>query len=373
MPAKPCHETEVLVVGGGPAGLAAAIASRLAGFEVVLLDRARPLIDKACGEGLMPDGVARLQDLGVMIDPRRRRAFNGIRYIDGEVVAEGRFPRLCGYGIRRLDLHDALLRRAEALGVALNWQAGVAELLADGVETPTARYQARFILAADGLRSRLRRAAGLEKSPASWARFGVRRHFKLAPWTELVEVHWAAGCEAYVTPVGVDEVGVAILWSGRKAGFDALLESFPALAERLRGAETSSGDRGAGPLRQQVRGVVSGRLALLGDAAGYVDAITGEGLSVAFHQATAVVQAMRQDDLRSYTRAHRAIMSLPDNMTHLLLAIERRPWLRRRVIQALAREPEIFSRLLAIHCRALPLRRLGFEPVRKLLWRLAWA
>lgn len=373
MPDRPLLETEILVVGGGPAGLAAAIASRLAGFEVVLLDRARPPIDKACGEGLMPDGFACLEELGVVIDPRRRHAFNGIRYLDGEVVAEGRFPRLCGYGIRRLDLHRAMVRRAEALGVTLEWGQGVEKLLPDGVETATARYRARFILAADGLRSRLRRAAGLEGPSASWARFGVRRHFRLTPWTDLVEVYWADGCEAYVTPVSDDEVGVAILWSGRKAGFDTLLASFPVLAERLAGVETVSRDRGAGPLRQRVRGVVSGRLALLGDAAGYVDAITGEGLSVAFHQAAAVVEAMRHGDLRRYARAHRSIMALPDNMTRLLLTVERRPWLRRRVIQALAREPEIFSRLLAVHCRALPLRRLGFQPVRKLLWRLAWS
>ncbi len=160
-----------------------------------------------------------------------------------------------------------------------------------------------------------------------------------------------------------------MLWSGRKAGFDRLLADFPRLEERLAGALPASKDRGWGPLRQRARSVTRGRLALIGDAAGYVDAITGEGLSIAFHQAEALASALQAGDLRSYARQHRRIVALPDAMTRLLLFIERRPALRRRVIRALAREPAVFSRLLAVHCRALPARR-GLETAPRLLWRL---
>ncbi len=361
---------EVLIAGGGPAGLAVAIAARLAGLEVLVLDRRRPPIDKACGEGLMPDGLERLRALGVELDASRMRPFRGIRYLDGEVVAEGRFPGVHGAGVRRLHLHRALVRRAEQVGVALEWGTRVERLDGYRVETSAGPFEARWVVGADGLRSRIRTWAGLEGPAASWQRFGVRRHFAIAPWSDCVEVYWAEGCEAYVTPVAPGEVGVAMLWSGRKAGFDRLLASFPRLEERLAGAEPVSQDRGCGPLRQRARAVNRGRLALIGDAAGYVDAITGEGLSIAFHQAAALAAALAAGDLRGYARQHRRIVALPEAMTRLLLWVERRPALRRRVICALAREPAVFSRLLAIHCRALPVRKLGLETAPRLLWRL---
>ena len=361
--------TEVAIVGGGPAGLAAAIAARLQGLEVVVADRREPPIDKACGEGLMPDGLEMLRRFGVELDAERMRAFHGIRYLDGDVVAEGRFPGVSGAGVRRLDLHRALVRRAEQLGVELKWRTRVDALDGTRLETSAGPIEARWIVGADGLRSRLRAWAGLDGREVSWRRFGVRRHFALAPWSDCVEVYWAEDCEAYVTPVAADEVGVAMLWSGRKAGFDELLESFPRLAERLRDARPASKDRGCGPLRQKARAVKRDRLALIGDAAGYVDAITGEGLSIAFHQADALASAIRDGDLGHYARRCRRIAALPDAMTQLLLFVERRPALRRRVVRALAREPKVFSRLLAVHCRAVPARK-GFETAPRLLWRL---
>ncbi|MCP3959845.1 MAG: NAD(P)/FAD-dependent oxidoreductase [bacterium] len=374
------RDTDVLVVGGGPAGLATAIASRLEGLDALVVERRRPPIDKACGEGLMPDGLERLRRLGVELDPARQSPFRGIRYIDGDTVAEGRFPGVNGAGVRRLDLHRALAARAEEVGVDLRWGTRVEALTGTGVETDSGSLSARWIVGADGLRSRLRAWAGLDAPPARRQRFGVRRHFSVAPWSDCVEVYWADDCEAYVTPVAADEVGVAMLWSppkggkrntvGRKAGFDQLMASFPRLAESLAGAPAASKDRGCGPLRQRVKGVTRGRLALVGDASGYVDAITGEGLSLAFHQAGALAEAMKAGDLRLYARAHRHIAAVPDAMTRLLLWIERRPALRRRVIRALAREPTVFSRLLAIHCRALPVRRLGIETAPRLLWRM---
>ena len=262
------------------------------------------------------------------------------------------------------------MQRAEQVGVQLKWQTRIDALDGSRLSTSVGPFEADWIVGADGLRSRLRAWAGLDvPRPAPWQRFGVRRHFARAPWSDSVEVYWADGCEAYVTPVAADKVGVAMLWSGRKAGFNRLLESFPRLAERLAGAEPASKGRGCGPLRQRVRGVTRGRLALIGDAAGYVDAITGEGLSIAFHQAEALAAALKAGDLRHYARSYRRIAALPDAMTRLLLFVERRPALRRRVIRALAREPSVFSRLLAVHCRAVPARR-GFETAPRLLWRL---
>ena len=85
--------------------------------------------------------------------------------------------------------------------------------------------------------------------------------------------------------------------------------------------------------------------------------------------ADALAKALAGGDLRPYARQHARIGALPDGMTRLLLWVERHPALRRRVIRALAREPSVFSRLLAVHCRALPARR-GLEAAPRLLWRL---
>jgi flavin-dependent dehydrogenase len=452
--------TDLLVIGGGPAGLATAIRARLAGMSVRVIERARPPIDKACGEGLMPDAVSRLEELGVELGPHESCRFRGIRYLDGEVsqvVAEGVFPGAGGMGVRRLHLHQALARRAAELGVELCWGVaarGLAPVAADaglattpepamateppagpaamaatvadtaGAWLPPARgaytdragleiAAARWVVGADGLRSRVRQWAGLAGPPARRRRFGVRRHFACPPWSDLVEVYWGPGCEAYVTPVGSRLVGVAMLWSddrrqGRRHGmpgdgeqgvanpadgdaptrepgdgepvFDRLLAHFPALASRLAGAPAASRDRGIGPLLQRVRGVCRSNVALIGDAAGYVDAITGEGLAVALHQSAALIEVLAATpkaagapDLARYAAAHRRIGRLPDNMTALVLAIERRPWLRRRAVRALAAEPALFSRLLGIHARALPPARLGIDGALRLVYRLVKA
>jgi flavin-dependent dehydrogenase len=380
---------DLLIVGGGPAGLAAAIAGRLAGLTATVLDRGEPPLDKACGEGVMPDGVAALDRLGVDRAALGGRPFRGIRYLGcDEGVGEGAevaadFPGPPGLGVRRLRLHAALVARAAALGAELRWGVRVTGLIGDGgrraVATADGPLVGRVLVGADGLRSRVRRWAGLDGRPAPRRRFGVRRHYRLAPWSERVEVWWADGFEAYVTPVAADQVGVAMLWSpdawearhGEAADFDRLLAAVPRLAERLRGAEPASADRGAGPLHQRVRAVTAPGLALVGDAGGYLDAITGEGLSLAFHQAEALAAAVRTGDLAAYARAHRRLARLPDALTALLLAVERRPRLRRRTLRALAAEPTLFARLLGVHSRTLPLRDFGFSGALRLALGLA--
>ncbi|HET9766262.1 MAG TPA: hypothetical protein VFS60_05420, partial [Thermoanaerobaculia bacterium] len=236
------------------------------------------------------------------------------------------------------------------------------------------------VVGADGLLSHVRGWAGLAGAPPRRRRFGVRRHFRLAPWSDLVEVHWCDGIEAYVTPVGDDEVGVAMLWNKESArddrghggagggvvderggsdGFDALLARFPEVASRIAGAPETSRDRGAGPFRQRARGVVRGRIVLIGDAAGYLDAITGEGLGLSFQQAHALGAALARGDLASYARSCRRLARLSDALTEALLFCERRPWLRRRLVRELGRRPALFSRLLGVHARQLPPRRVG--------------
>jgi flavin-dependent dehydrogenase len=360
------ERADVVVAGGGPAGLATAIRARMEGLDVALFDAASPPIDKACGEGLMPDGVERLVALGVELVDVERMPFQGLRYLDGDLVAEARFPGTGGLGVRRTSLHDALRRRAEDVGVRLFWGVGVRGLLEDGFETDDGSIHGRWLVAADGRGSRVRSWAGLDGRTPRRRRFGVRRHYEIEPWTDLVEVHWTEGYEAYVTPVGERTVGVALMWTGRTQGFDASLVRFPALERRLEGASAASTDRGAGPLERRCRKVVRGRLALVGDASGYLDAISGEGLALSFHHAFAVVEAMAANDLEAYAAAHRHIGRYPRAITHLLLLIGRHPRLRRQVMRSLAGDPTLMARFLALKVRDGGPRMLGADGLVRL-------
>src|SRR5262249_55835182 len=135
--------------------------------------------------------------------------------------------------------------------------------------------------------------------------------------------------------------------------FDQLCTEFPAVARRLEGAKASSALKGAVTVTRSFDAVTRGPVALIGEASGSVDAITGEGMALAFQQAIALGEAMARGDLASYQAAHRRIGRLPGGMARLMLAMDRRPWFRRRVLRALAAEPLIFQRLLEIHIGAL--------------------
>ncbi len=365
---------DVAIVGGGPVGLVTAILARRAGLEAVVLEKHRPPIDKACGEGLMPDGVRQLESLGWTPDPASSAPIAGIRYLDGTRVAEAGFRGGRGLGVRRTVLHRGLVALAEREGVELRFGIRVTALLERGVAMGRDRIDARWIVGADGLGSRVRRWAGLEGRESRNRRnrrVGLRRHFSLRPWTDNVEVYWADRCEAYVTPVSPDEVGVAMLWNGERdtgrSSFDELLDHVPLLRDRLAGAPVSTTHRGAGPLYRLARRAHRGRVALVGDAAGYLDAITGEGLSLGFHQARALVEAMVAERLDLYTREVRRLTAFPFLLMRALLFAERRSRLRRRLIETLHRDPELFSRLLAIHARQLPPTALGSVSAMRLL------
>ncbi|HEV3396904.1 MAG TPA: FAD-dependent monooxygenase [Xanthobacteraceae bacterium] len=345
--------TDVFVIGGGPAGLAAALAARRNGLAVVMADRARPPIDKACGEGVMPDGVAALREMGVELGPEHGLRFRGIRFLDDEHAAEALFPGPPGLGIRRTLLHRLLAEHARSAGVVTAWQTRVDALDPAGVKVGGRTVRCRWIVGADGYHSRVRRSAGLHPAWTGPRRLGLRRHFRIQPWTDFVEVYWHKHCQAYVTPVGADEVCIAIVRSGPEARMSDLPTLFPGLAKRLGRAEPIGCERGAISMSTKLTTVTRGRIALLGDASGSVDAVTGEGLALAFRQAAVLGAALAAGDLAAYEAAHRRLGRLPRLMARTLLLMDRSEGLRKRALRALAARPRTFDRLLGLHVGAL--------------------
>jgi flavin-dependent dehydrogenase len=340
------ERASLIVVGGGPVGLAAAIEARLAGRSVLLLEPQAEVIDKACGEGLMPAAVAALARLGVAELPHQ--PFLGIRYRWGEAEALARFSAGAGWGVRRLALHAALAERARALGVERRAHR-LRSLRQDADEVVVDEaFAAPYLLAADGLHSPVRALLGLGLPRLRPRRVGLRRHFRVAAVPETVDVYWSAEAEAYVTPVGPAEVGVAFLFreapDGEGPPFDRLLAGFPALAAQL--GDPTSALRGAGPFEQRVARRVAGRALLIGDAAGYLDPLTGEGLRLGLETARAAVAAIEagapgryEADWWRITRAYRW-------MTGGLLTLTGPAWVRRRLVPTLARVPALMGRIV---------------------------
>lgn len=337
---------DLLVVGGGPVGLAAALYAARAGLDVGVREPRPGPVDKACGEGLMPGGLAALQELGV--DPPGR-PLTGIRYVDAAHAAEAAFRHGTGRGVRRTSLHAGLSAAVAAAGVTVE-QRSVREVRDDGSRVLVDGEPARYVIAADGLHSPVRRALGLAAPPRGPRRYGQRVHVEVAPWTSYVEVHWARSGEAYVTPVAEGLVGVAVLSALRRPWEDALLD-FPRLRERIDGAARSR-PRGAGPLRQRTIRRVAGRVLLVGDAAGYVDALTGEGISLGLAHARAAVDAVRRDDPAAYEAQWRRLGRSHVLLTRSLLALTRPTVLRDRVVPLAAGLPVVFG--AAVNALARP-------------------
>ena len=330
-------DTDVLVVGAGPAGLAAALYARDRGLTVQVVDPRGAPIDKACGEGLMPGAVAALRSLGVDVPGR---PIAGIRYLGAGSRAQARFRAGPGLGVRRTALAEALLSAARERGVHVDRiAAGPLSQDADGVTA--AGMRARYLIAADGLHSPIRRRLGLDAAVRGAPRWGLRRHFAVTPWTDLVEVHWARHAEAYVTPVGPEQIGVAVL-SGRRGRFDEHLAAFPELTARLAGADGTA-VRGAGPLHQRARHRVQGRVLLVGDAAGYVDALTGEGIAVALAGASAAVGCLARDRPQDYEQEWAAATRRYRWLTGGLLTATRAAPIRRALVPAAAALPAVFG------------------------------
>jgi menaquinone-9 beta-reductase len=358
---------DALIAGGGPAGLAAAIALRQKGLDVLVADALFPPIDKACGEGLMPDAQKDLAALGIQVTAQDGAAFDGIAFLSGRHYAAARFERGTGMGIRRLQLHLLMVERCRQLGVRLAWgsRIGAVQNQPWTVDGESCSY--RYAVGADGQSSRVRQSIGLGQGNVLSRRFGARCHYRVRPWSRMVEVHWGDLGQAYITPVGPEEICVATVARSPATRMEAVLAGLPALRAHLEGAGELSKMRGALTTTRKLRRVTAGNVALTGDASGSADAITGEGIALSFRQARLLAEAIAVDNLAIYEAGHPAVLRMPHHMSRAMLSMDAWPWLRERAMGLFSAQPQLFAHLLALHLGERTLRDFLFwdVPARK--------
>jgi flavin-dependent dehydrogenase len=337
---------DAVVAGGSVAG--ATVARELArrGLHVALVDRARFPRPKACGEGLLPHGIAALREMGIEVSGARVR---GLRFVSPSgVTAEADFPMGVGLVVRR-ERFDAQLFRAAAETPGVT---AFEETLYD-----PGRFPARWVLGADGLRSQFHRRPEFPASPPSIARVGLSTHVRgLEIDRERVEILIHPAGEIYLAPSDGDEALVACLYRQESlpAGTtneDRVLQtllSLEVLRGRTRGVSFTTPVLGVAPLGLRVGMVASGNTLLVGDASGAPDPVTGEGMSLAVLSARAAAEAIARGRPEDYERERRRLGAGSDWLGRWMLRATRYPAIADRVVTSLLEHPELFRKLLEI-------------------------
>lgn len=384
----PQRECDVIIVGGSIAGSSMAIALAERGHSVLLLDKARFPRDKPCGEGLMPEGVALLDRMGLLqsVLLRGARPFRGMRYRNLQGVwAEAEFPSLSGtpdYGLvlRRRELDHALFERAREhpkVEAKEGFRVTAPRRVGAGVEGVTGRpigqlgkpltFTAPVTIGADGLGSIFHRACGLRRSLVRRRRFGVTGHFTgVDAGTGRVEVLAQPEGEVYVAPGPDDLTLVALLLEARamakfrhdpEAAYEDFARSAPGLRERLTAAELVPPIHAVGPLGFTLDRSYGSGFLLIGDAAGFLDPISGMGMTVALKSVAAAVpvveRALASGDvsaqaLAPYEAARREAEEDAVGLTRLLLRLSRHKPIGNRAVRRLRRDPALFTKLLGL-------------------------
>ena len=361
------RSTEVLVIGAGPAGIASAIAARLKGFEVAVADFRRPPVEKACGEGLLPEGVEALRRLGVHFTSADSQPFYGLCFRDNLTSVSAFFPEGHAFGVRRTILNRLLLARAEEVGVKFHWGSRLTHLSGHTARLNDELFRFRWLVGADGFNSQVRKLAGF--NAFAWyqtSRLGFRRHFAAPAWSQMAEMFWGDGYQIVVTPTAVNEICLSLFTSHAGMRIADAVASFPELASRLRGVAPTDAELGCITSLRNSKIAARGHIALVGDASCTVDGIAGIGLTLAVRQAHPLAEALSSGDLSTYAAAHHRITQNARRMTGLLLLMSRRPWLRERVFRLFSSRPNVFARMTALHSGPRPGQSLGVREVLQL-------
>ena len=353
--------------------MAAAIAARMKNLRVTVVDPRQPPIDKPCGEGLLPEAVAALRELGIPIDSGIAAPFVGFRFSDEHSSASARIPRGRAFGLRRTVLHQLLIDRATELGVLLQWGSRLSSLDSHNVTVDGHVFPCKWIVGADGQHSSVRQSARMGPARHRRSRFWFRLHYAVAPWTDLVEVHWGEKSQMIVTPTSANEICISLFSHDSHLRVGRALDRFPEVAQRLRGARPVSTEAGAVTSLGRARAVVRGNVALVGDASCMVDAVSGQGLSLAFQQSLHLADALAREDLVRYEAAHRRITRNAMRMTRLLLLMNASDILRRKVLRLFAARPALFAKMISIHTGSSESDALDAAQIANLGWRVLFA
>jgi flavin-dependent dehydrogenase len=379
---------DIVVAGAGVAGASSAILLGKEGYRVLLLDRATFPRHKTCGEGIMPEGVGILASLGVLPAVLERGAgrARGLRFRSRSGVwAQADFPAMqsapaYSVVIRRYELDQLLLERARevptvtvregfAVAEALYREGSIQGITGHAVGSPgqSETFRAPLTLAADGMHSRFHGRYGIQRRVWRRQRWGLAGHLRgveeLGPY---IEVLFQGESEIYMAPLANGLALVAILAEKRAMGafrgnleraYHDFLKAAPGLGDRIRSSEVVPPVGARGPLGFTVRPVFAPGLLLVGDSAGFLDPITGEGMTLALKCAQAAVPVVQQafergdwgpNTLSEYATARSRAIEDVSRLTRMMLSVSRFPWLADRAIRRLSGDPALFQKLLGI-------------------------
>ena len=367
-------DSDLIVVGGGPVGAALGLLLPRHGLRAIVLEASEFPRDKPCGEGLLPSGARILQDLGVDLRAAGFPPLAGVRYRLGEAgragSALGRFSSGCGFGVRRLRL-DAIL--AEKAGVRTGVRVTGVRTDPRGVtvETSRGKLRARAVIGADGLRSNVRDWLGWTRPPLGTGRYGLVGHFHVPDldWGEI-RVTLLDEIEVYAAPAAPSELLVAVLGArgslrGPGASVRESYREFVARAHpELASADLTGRVWGAGPFAVRPSTVASDRVFVAGDAAGFLDPLTGDAISAGLNQALAL-SGLLACDFDSAPERYRSWWAAQWRrrraVGHLARTLTGSSHLAGRAMRGANLRPQALTSILEVNDGSRPLWRIGLR------------
>ncbi len=301
---------DVVIAGGGPAGSAAAMALADSGLETLIVDKSQFPRNKACGEYVSAGGVEQLRALGLesVLAPAAA-PLDGIRLSGNGVRVELRFSQT-GWALPRFRLDDEMLRSALSRGAAF-LQARVEDVSADQIGSlltvrepsgETREVRARFVIGADGTNSVIAKKCGLSVQPRGEQRFALGGHYGgLRDLDRFVEMFVEGRSYFAVNPFDAAHANIMVIvrekdLTARKSDVDQFIRerarSLSGDAARFAEAHLEGKRVAVGPLAHSTRAITAGNILLAGDAAGFIDPFTGQGVHLALRSGTAAAQAI---------------------------------------------------------------------------------
>ena len=360
---------DVVVVGSGPAGSAAAAGLASGGARVILVEAARHPRPKACAEYASPRVREELARIGL---PPARWTDLAVPLLGMEMHAGGNAARVTyadasgprtAWGVDRRTFDELLARHAVASGAELREGTRAAGLVTAGGRVAGVRVRdgaratesirADWVIGADGARSGLARMLGIERSVRFPRRLGLVAHYAgLAELADHGEMHVGRGYYVGLAPApgGELNVGMALPMNGARPAlerFEDAVAGLPAVQRRLADSQRLSPIRGAAPIGHRVSDVAGPGWLLVGDAAGFVDPFTGEGIHRALRSARAATSALLGGDepAAAYRAERRRAFAAKTALSWLIQGFLAAPPLLAHAIGRLERRPAAALRL----------------------------